>query len=198
MVDAIRLKSKNLLKKIKLIKINFLNHKFKKYIIKYEERGNELKIINSNGDYKIVENTILNKVKVMEIIKNHKVEIEEKIDYYENNKNDFKLILLLSEILLLFLGSLFILSFFLGSYVFYISLLLIFTSSLIAYLYNLYNFLLFRLEVKRLVDLNYSYDNLDQKSNNIMVFKSVKILFKSYIYGFLSRIVSIFDNKSKI
>ena len=79
MINTIKENIKEIYRKINLSKINYLNHKFKKYIVKYEEKNNKIKIYNSNGDYKLVENTIPNKVKIMEIIKEHKKEMENKI-----------------------------------------------------------------------------------------------------------------------
>ena len=98
MIKEIRNIFSTILKKIELKKINFLNHKFKKYIVKFEEEDNNLKIYNSNGDYKIVENNILNKVKAMEIINVHNKEIDEKINYYNNKKEDYKFIILLNSL----------------------------------------------------------------------------------------------------
>ena len=55
-MNTIKEKINLFIKKIKLSKLNFLNHKFKKYIIKYEENENNIIIYNSNGDKKIVKN----------------------------------------------------------------------------------------------------------------------------------------------
>ena len=77
-----------LLKKIKLSKINYLNKKFKKYIIKYSIENNQIKITNSNGNFKYVENNIPNKVKVMEIIKDHEKEMIKRIDNYSLKSDD--------------------------------------------------------------------------------------------------------------
>lgn len=86
MISTIIEKLKLIIKRIELSKINYLNHKFKKYIIGYEEKGDKIKILNSNGDYKFVNNNIPNKVKIMDIIKSHEKEINNKINYYENEK----------------------------------------------------------------------------------------------------------------
>ena len=47
MIETIINKIKLFFKKLEVIKINYLNHKFKKYIIKYEEDKNNIKIYNS-------------------------------------------------------------------------------------------------------------------------------------------------------
>jgi len=138
MIKTIKEKLIKLFLRIKLSKINFLNHKFKKYIVKYEEKKGKLKIYNSNGDYKIIDSTIPNKVKVMEIIKEHQKEMDEKINLYEEKRDD-NIIILLSTIFLLFvLGFVFIFSFFVGSYLFLILSLSSFSITLILFTLNTY------------------------------------------------------------
>ena len=50
--------------KLKKIKNKFLRLNFKKYIIKYEEIGDKIKITNSSYEYKYVDNSIHNKIKI--------------------------------------------------------------------------------------------------------------------------------------
>ena len=139
MIETIKDKIILFRKKLELCKINYLNHKFKKYIVKYEEDKDNLKIYNSCGDCKVVKNTIPNKVKVMEIIKDHEKEIDEKIDLYENNKEDYKFIILSSGITLFALGCTYIFSFFVGSYILFVVDLLAFITMLSLFTINLFN-----------------------------------------------------------
>ena len=131
MINTIKEKINKLFLRIKLSKINYLNHKFKKYIVKYEENKDKIKIYNSNGDYKIIDNTIPNKFKVMEIIKDHQNEMAEKIEIYENKKDDNLIILLSTAFLLIVLGFVFIFSFFVGSYIFLLLSLRAFSITLV-------------------------------------------------------------------
>ena len=183
----------NLFKRIKLSKINFLNHKFRKFIVKYEINNDKIIIYNSNGDYKIVSNTIPNKVKIMEIVKDHEIEIDKEIKYYNNNKEDYKLILFTSSLFLVVIGLLFIFSFFVGSYVLFILSLLSFIASLTTYIIFMYKTLLFREEVKRLT--NIKNNNLVIDDNELMdVFSDSYKYLKKYFYEFILKIINIFDN----
>lgn len=194
MINTIKEIIEKIFLRIKLSKINYLNHKFKKYIVKYEEKKDKLKIYNSNGDYKIIENTIPNKVKVMEIIKEHKIEIDEKITQYENKKDDNLIILLSTAFLLIVLGFVFIFSFFVGSYVFLVLSLIAFSITLVLFSINTYKILLFREEIKR---LNLIKDNKDIFNNNEIkeiILDSI-IIIKDKIYSVILKIFEILDNK---
>lgn len=197
-MNTIKEKINLLIKKIKLSKLNFLNHKFKKYIIKYEEDENNIIIYNSNGDKKIVKNNIPNKVKIMEIIKDHNTEINKKINYYKSKKEDYKIIILSSGILLLMFGFMFIFSFFTGSYILLILTLLSFSICLYLYLEYVYKVLLFREEIKRLVYIKeeheINYDDNELKEIAIDSFKVVRNKF----YSGLEKIIDILDKKQKI
>lgn len=184
---------KKIIKKIKLSKINFLNHKFKKYIIAYEEKADKIKIINSNGNYKIVDNTIPNKVKVMEIIKEHEVEIEKKINYYNNKKDDYKIVILSSGFILIALGCLFVISFFFGSYMLLFASLISF--SIILYLFglNFYKIFLFREEVRRLKLIRENKFVSDDNELKELVFDTFTII-KNKFYELVLKIISIIDN----
>ena len=197
MIKEIRNIFNTILKRIKLKKINFLNHKFKKYIVKFEEEDNNLKIYNSNGDYKIVENNILNKVKAMEIINVHNKEIDEKINYYDNKKEDYKFIILLNSLILLFFGFFFIISFFLGNYVIFFFILLSYILSFIISSIYFYNIILFREEVKRLKYIKEDklvYDDYEIINLFKDVFSYIKLSFKEC----LLRISNLFERRSKI
>ena len=197
MIKEIRNIFSTILKKIELKKINFLNHKFKKYIVKFEEEDNNLKIYNSNGDYKIVENNILNKVKAMEIINVHNKEIDEKINYYNNKKEDYKFIILLNSLILLFFGFFFIISFFLGNYVIFFFILLSYILSFIISSIYFYNIMLFREEVKRLKYIKEDkliYDDYEIINLFKDIFSYIKLSFKEC----LLRISNLFERRSKI
>ena len=194
MVNTIKDKVKELYRKICLSKINYLNHKFKKYIVKYEEQNNILKIYNSNGDFKYVDNNIANKVKIMEIIKEHHNEIDDKINYYESNKEDYKIIILLNAFLLCILGCVFIFSFFVGSYVFLLLSLFAFSINLTLFTVNTYKNVLFREEVKRLKLIKENKDILNDDEFLNIIFDSFVILKKGF-YTLLMKIFELFENK---
>ena len=193
MINTIKKYVDLLIKRVELSKINFLNHKFRKYIIKYEIIGDKIKIYNSNGDYKFVDNTIPNKVKIMEIIKDHEQEINKEIEYYKNNKEDYKIIIITSSLILNVLGFLFIFSFFVGNYLLFILSLISFISSLVIYIAFLYKTILFREEVRRLI--NIKNNNIYFNDNELIdFFKDIFIYIKNYFYGIILKISDIFDN----
>lgn len=194
MINTIKEIIEKIFLRIKLSKINYLNHKFKKYIVKYEEKKDKLKIYNSNGDYKIIENTIPNKVKVMEIIKEHKIEIDEKITQYENKKDDNLIILLSTAFLLIVLGFVFIFSFFVGSYVFLVLSLIAFSITLVLFSINTYKILLFREEIKRLKLIRQNKNIFKNSELKEMIFDSL-IIIKDKIYNVILKIFEILDSK---
>ena len=143
-------------------------------------------------------NNIPNKVKIMEIIKDHNTEINKKINYYNSKKEDYKIIIISSGILLLMFGFMFIFSFFTGSYILLILTLLSFSICLYLYLEYVYKILLFREEIKRLVYIKeeheINYDDNELKEIAIDSFKVVKNKF----YSGLEKIIDILDKKQKI
>ena len=192
MIETIVEKIKLFLKKVEVSKINYLNHKFKNYIIKFEENGENLKIYNSCGNYKIVKNTIPNKVKVMEIIKDHKKEIEDKITNYQNNKDDYKIIIISSGLILIALGFTFVFSFFVGSYILFILTLVSFISMLIMFSMNLYNIIITREEVHRLESVKDNKIVLDEKElKNIL--KDSFTYIKNGVYEIILKIIDLID-----
>ena len=192
MIETILEKIKLFFKKVELSKINYLNHKFKKYIVKYEEEGENLKIYNSCGNYKIVKNTIPNKVKVMEIIKDHKKEIEDKISNYQNNKDDYKIIIISSGLVLIALGFTFVFSFFVGSYILFTLTLISFISMLIMFSMNLYNIIMAREEVHRLESIKNDKIELDEKElKNIL--KDSFTYIKNGLYEIILKIMDLID-----
>lgn len=194
MVNTIKEKLKEIHMKLELSKINYLNRKFKKYIVKYEEKKDKLIIYNSNGDYKMVDKTIANKIKVMEIIKDHQKEIEDKINYYESNKDDYKIIILSSSILLTVLGFVVIFSFFVGSYAFLLLSLIAFSITLSLYIINTYKIILFREEVKRLKLIKNAKNILNDNEIKDIIIDSFTII-KNQFYNIISKLIDIIDNK---
>jgi len=196
-MDTLIKQIKKIIYRIKLSKINFFNSKFKKYIIKYEEINDKLKVINSNGAYKIVDNNIPNKVKIMEIIKEHENEMSKKINYYNNKKDDYKIIIISTGLILITLGCLFILSFFFGNYVLLFATLLSFSITLYLFSLNTYKILIFREEIKRLKSIK--ENNLILDDNELIeLIQDTAVIVKNKIYNFITKILTLLDNKSKI
>lgn len=193
MINTIIEKVKLIFKKIELSKINYFNHKFKKYIIGYEEKGDKIKILNSTGDYKFVDNNIPNKVKIMDIIKDHEIEIKNKINYYENKKDDYKIIIFSSGLFLLVLGVLFIFSFFVGSYVLLLLTFLSFSISLVLFCMNTYKITIFREEVKRLNYIKNSKNIYNENELKDIIIDSFTYA-KKYFYEIILKIMSLVDN----
>lgn len=193
MIETIIKKVKLFLRKLEVSKINYLNHKFKKYIIKYEEDKDNIKIYNSCGDYKIVKNTVHNKVKIMEIIKDHENEINERIEDYNNNKEDYKIIIISSALLLFALGCTFVFSFFVGSYILFFLTLFSFIIMLIMFSLNTYNTFINREEIKRLENIKNNKIILDDKELK-SVFKDSFIYLKNYFYEIILKIIDLIDD----
>ena len=193
MIETIIKKVKLFLRKLEVSKINYLNHKFKKYIIKYEEDKDNIKIYNSCGDYKIVKNTIPSKVKIMEIIKDHENEINERIEDYNNNKEDYKIIIICSALLLFALGCTFVFSFFVGSYILFFLTLFSFIIMLIMFSLNTYNTFINREEIKRLENIKNNKIILDDKELK-SVFKDSFIYLKNYFYEIILKIIDLIDD----
>lgn len=193
MIKTIIESMKLIIKKIELSKINYLNHKFKKYIIGYEEKGDKIKIINSTGDSKFVENNIPNKVKIMDIIKDHEIEIKNKLNYYENKKDDYKIIILSSGLFLLVLGALFIFSFFVGSYILLLLTLISFSISLVLFGMNTYKIVIFREEIKRLKYIKNNKNIYNENELKDIILDGFTYV-KKYFYELILKIITLVDN----
>ena len=193
MIKTIIESMKLIIKKIELSKINYLNHKFKKYIIGYEEKGDKIKIINSTGDSKFVENNIPNKVKIMDIIKDHEIEIKNKINYYENKKDDYKIIIFSSGLFLLVLGALFIFSFFVGIYILLLLTLISFSISLVLFGMNTYKIVIFREEIKRLKYIKNNKNIYNENELKDIILDGFTYV-KKYFYELILKIITLVDN----
>ena len=193
MINILKNYVKKVLKSIELSKINFLNHKFRKFIVKYEINKDKIKIYNSNGDYKIIDNTVPNKVKIMEIVKDHEIQMNKVIDYYDKNKDDYRIIIMSSSLFLIVLGFLFIFSFFVGNYLLFIMILISFIISFVLYTIYLYKTLLYREEVKRFRNIKNNILILD--NNELLeILKDSFTYIKNYFYIVITRLIKIFDS----
>ena len=179
-------------KRITLSKINFLNHKFKKFIVKYEVKDNKIKVYNSNGDYKLVDNTIQNKVKIMEIVKEHEKVINDEIEYYYNNKEDYKIVLFISLITLIVFGFFSLFTFFIGNYYLLILSIILFLSALFLYVYNFSRIYIFREEIKRLESIKEGRLVLNE-DEIYEFFKDLYIIIKDYVYNLILKIMNVKD-----
>ncbi len=185
---------RNIFKRLTLCKLNFLNHKFKKYIVDYKEDNGMLKVYNSNGDYKYVNNNIANKVKLMEIIKCHKLEIENKVKYYDDKKDDYKAIILFSEIFVIFLAAMFLFSFFVGSYILFFVSVISFLISITLFVVNTYRTMLFREEVKRCKRVLNNEVILVEDNEIVGLFSDLMICIKDKFYDVVLKVISLIDN----
>ena len=183
---------KNIINRLRLFKINFYNHKFRKYIVKYEEIGDRLKIINSNGNYKFVENNIPNKVKTMEIIKEHQEDMNKRIEYYNSKKDDYKIIIISSALILITLGCIFGISFFFGSYPLLLVSFVSFSILLYLFILSTYKIYIFREEIKH---LEYIIGNKEIFESEIKeIIKDSFIILKDKYYDIVLKIITIIDN----
>jgi len=171
---------------------NFIFKKTKKYIVSYEELDNKIKVINNIGEYKLVDNNVSNKIKIMETIKNHKREIENKIDKYDKSKDDNIIVLLSSGLIIIFLGCLFGLSFFLGSYIMFFTTFISFAIALYLFSINTYNIFIKREEVRR---LKLVLNNNNITENELLEFiKDIIIIIKNKFYGIILKIISLYED----
>ena len=133
----------------------------------------------------------------MEIIKDHEKEITEKINKYDNKKDDY-LIILSSGLLLCFLGIMFIFSFFVGSYIMFVLAFSAFSISLVLFSLNTYKIILNREEVKRLKLIKEDKNIYDENELKDILIDSFKYI-KNYIYEIILKVINILEkNKSKI
>lgn len=135
-------------------KYNHLFTKFlKKYIIDYEIMGDDIKIISSNGDYRIVKNTKSNINKINKAIVQNKISIQRKIDDYEDTYKERFLVLLINIICICGFGGLVCLTFFIGSYLLFIFSILLFSFSVITTTFTSFNYIILVKEVSLLKQL---------------------------------------------
>ena len=138
-------------------------YKFKKYIIKYEIIKDKIKVIESSGKEKYVENNFYNRVKLEETIKEHKEEINLKISYYSNKEDEYEIILFINAFVLIVLGFIFIFSFFIGDITFFLLTLTIISLYLLIFINFLSRIVIFREEVNRLKEI---INDCKNKENN--------------------------------
>ena len=129
----------------------------------------------------------------MEIIKDHENEINERIEDYNNNKEDYKIIIISSALLLFALGCTFVFSFFVGSYILFFLTLFSFIIMLIMFSLNTYNTFINREEIKRLENIKNNKIILDDKELK-SVFKDSFIYLKNYFYEIILKIIDLIDD----
>lgn len=183
---------KKIYNRLRLFRINFYNHKFRKYIVKYEEIGDKIKIINSNGNYKYVENNIPNKVKTMEIIKEHEMDIDKRIEYYDEKREDYKIIIISSALILITLGCIFGISFFFGSYPLLLISFISFSIVLYLFILSTYKIYIFREEIKHLKRIRINSEVLEFEIKELIM--DSFIIIKNKFYELVLKIISIIDN----
>ena len=124
--------------------------KFKKYVVNYEVVEDKIKVIESSGESKLVENNFYNRVKLDEIIKEHKEEMNYKISYYSKKEDEYEIIMFINAFILIVLGFVFLFSFFIGDIAFFLLILAIVLVYLIIFINYLTRIVIFREEVNRL------------------------------------------------
>lgn len=134
----------------------------------------------------------------MKIIKDHEKDMYKKIKYYEDKKEDFKIIIFSSGLLLSFLGFMFIFSFFVGSYILLLLSFLSFSTTLVLFTMNTYKILITREEIKRLKLIKENKDIYKISEIKDIILDSFTYI-KNYFYETLTRIINLLEkNKSKI
>ena len=108
------------------------------------------------------------------------------------NKEDYKLVIISSGLILIALGFTFVFSFFVGSYILFTLTLLSFIAMLIMFSYNIYNIIINREEVKRLENLKNNKLVLDDRELS-NIFKDIFTYIKNGFYGIILRILDLID-----
>ncbi len=124
-----------------LDKRNILQDKLDKYVVDYEVLDDHIKVLASNGDYRLVKNTERNIAILNQTIVKNKINIAKKIDSYEKNSTERLILFIVTLFLLCGCGALIPFAFFTGSYVLFISSILVFSLSVVFATmsgYNLY------------------------------------------------------------
>ena len=137
--------------------LKLYSHKFKKYLIAYKEVGKKIEIYNSYNEQQYVENTIMNKIKIIEIIKEHREEILKKIKYYDEIQKEYMIILTCNIVILLSLGLILLCSFFVGDKIFFILSLVILSVYVLIFINYFYKIILFKKEIKILKNIKSNY-----------------------------------------
>ncbi len=144
----------NILKeKIKNIKSNyqsFFNKRYKKYIVDYKIEDDKIKIFSSTGDYRIVKNTKNNITKLNKAVVQNKINIQRKIDEYENNYKERLVVLLVNLFAIIGFGTLVCLTFFIGNYFLFLMSIIFFSLAVITSTLTTFNYLVTVKEITNL------------------------------------------------
>lgn len=133
------------------IKKNILfNHYFKKYVIDYKIEDDRIKIMASNGKYRMVKNTKTNEKKINQAIVKNKVEIASRIDDYEAHSNERLTVLIINISLLFGCGIIVPLSFFTGFYLFFLLSIIAFSLSVVTTSISGFNYYILVKEIQNL------------------------------------------------
>lgn len=138
------------LKSIKDTYNKFLRKYYKKYIVNYEVLDEHIKIIASSGDTRIVKNTKNNMAKINKAIVQNKIDIQRKIDEYENNYMERLIVLIINLVTVIGFGLLICLTFFIGNYFIFIMSIIFFSFAVFASTLTSFNYFI---DVKEISNL---------------------------------------------
>lgn len=138
------------LKSIKDTYNKFLRKHYKKYIVNYEVLDERIKIIASSGDTRIVKNTKNNMAKINKAIVQNKIDIQRKIDEYENNYMERLIVLIINLVTVIGFGSLICLTFFIGNYFIFLMSIIFFSFAVFASTLTSFNYFI---DVKEISNL---------------------------------------------
>ncbi len=171
--DNMKKNIKEIFGKVELKKKSLFNHYFKKYVVDYKIEDEHIKIIASDGNYRLVKN---NMKKVNQAIVKNKVEIASRIDEYEAHSNERLMVLIINIILLLGCGIIVPLSFFTGFYLFFLLSIIAFSLSVVTTSISGFNYYILVKEIQNLKnitgykkDMEFKLPTLDvkyEKSHN--------------------------------
>ena len=109
-----------------------------------------IKIIASSGDTRIVKNTKNNMAKINKAIVQNKIDIQRKIDEYENNYMERLIVLIINLVTVIGFGSLICLTFFIGNYFIFIMSIIFFSFAVFASTLTSFNYFI---DVKEISNL---------------------------------------------
>lgn len=122
---------KGLFNELENKKFGILSKNFKKYVVDYKIKDNNIRVYNTNGDYRIIKNTKSNVSKLNKTIVKNKLEIIKKIDEYENDEKERLIILIINCLLLIGTGITVPLTLFMGSYLIFLLSIILFSFSVL-------------------------------------------------------------------
>lgn len=132
---------------------SFFNKRYKKYIVDYKIEDDKIKIFSSTGDYRIVKNTKNNITKLNKAVVQNKVNIQRKIDDYEDNYKERLLVLIVNLIAIGGFGTLVCLTFFIGNYFLFLMSIIFFSLAVVTTTLTTFNYLVMVKEITNLKKL---------------------------------------------